>query len=180
MSIGISALRPILSLSVRRLKLLGTTMEMMRSDLLTAIGSERLCYFSDPTAATNDHRYNTWVGDSARVLLFNAIYDEISRLNLVQHAGEVGAYVYSQLESLQNKYPGEVLNLRGKGMGTFIAWDSPRRDEFVKRMRAKGVHMGGCGERAVRLRPMLVFQKKHANILLKTMEAVLKEGQSKL
>lgn len=40
--------------------------------------------------------------------------------------------------------------------------------------------MGGCGERAVRLRPMLVFQKKHADILLKTMEDVLKEGQSKL
>ena len=125
-------------------------------------------------------RYNTWVGDSARVLLFNAIYDEIKRLDLVKHAGEVGAYVFSQLEALQSKYSGEVLNLRGKGFGTFIAWDSPRRDDFVKRMRAKGVHMGGCGERAVRLRPMLVFQKKHADILLSTMEEVLKEGQSKL
>jgi 4-aminobutyrate aminotransferase / (S)-3-amino-2-methylpropionate transaminase len=125
-------------------------------------------------------RYNTWVGDSARVLLFNAIYDEIKRLDLVDHTREIGAYVYSQLEALQSKYPGEILNLRGKGLGTFIAWDSPRRDEFVKRMRAKGVHLGGCGERAVRLRPMLVFQKQHADILLRTMEEVLKENSSKL
>ena len=40
--------------------------------------------------------------------------------------------------------------------------------------------MGGCGDRAVRLRPMLIFQKKHADILLKTMEKVLGEGASKL
>jgi 4-aminobutyrate aminotransferase/(S)-3-amino-2-methylpropionate transaminase len=129
---------------------------------------------------TDNLRYNTWVGDSARVLLFNAIYNEVNRLNLIQHTGEIGSYVFSQLEQLQSRYPDEILNLRGKGMGTFIAWDSPRRDDFVKRMRAKGVHMGGCGERAVRLRPMLVFQKKHADILLSTMEEVLKEGQSKL
>ena len=125
-------------------------------------------------------RYNTWVGDSARVLLFNAIYSEIQRLDLVRHTAEIGTYLFSQLDALQKKHPDEILNLRGKGMGTFIAWDSPRRDDFVKRMRAKGVHMGGCGERAVRLRPMLIFQKKHADLLLSTMEKVLAEGQSKL
>lgn len=125
-------------------------------------------------------RYNTWVGDSARCLLFNAIYSEIERLDLVRHTAEIGDHVFSEIEKLQSKYPDEIQNLRGKGMGTFIAWDSPRRDDFVKRMRAKGVHMGGCGERAVRLRPMLVFQKKHADILLGTMEKVLSEGDSKL
>jgi len=125
-------------------------------------------------------QYNTWVGDSARVLLFNAIFAEIERLDLVSHTAEMGAYLFSELEKLQSKYPGEILNLRGKGHGTFIAWDSPRRDDFVKRMRAKGVHMGGCGEAAVRLRPMLIFQKKHADILLKTMEEVLSEAGSKL
>ena len=125
-------------------------------------------------------RYNTWVGDPARCLLFNAIYGEIERLNLVQHTKEVGDYLYSQIQKIQSKYPDGILNLRGKGMGTFIAWDSPRRDEFVKKMRSKGVHMGGCGERAVRLRPMLVFEKKHADILIETMEKVLAEGSSKL
>ena len=126
------------------------------------------------------NRYNTWVGDSARVLLFNAIFAEMQRLDLVRHTAEIGAHLFSELEKLQSKYPAEVLNLRGKGRGTFIAWDSPRRDDFVKRMRAKGVHMGGCGEAAVRLRPMLIFQEKHAKILLKTMEEVISEGKSKL
>ena len=47
-------------------------------------------------------------------------------------------------------------------------------------MRAHGVHMGGCGERAVRLRPMLTFQKKHADQLLAAMEKVYGEAKSKL
>lgn len=36
------------------------------------------------------------------------------------------------------------------------------------------------GERAVRLRPMLIFQRKHADIFLKAMEKVLGDGGSKL
>lgn len=97
----------------------------------------------------------------------------------MQETAEVGDYTYSGIEKLAAKHPGQIENLRGQGKGCFIAWDSPRRDEFVKEMRANGVHMGGCGERAVRLRPMLVFQKKHADILLSTMDKVLGEGQHK-
>ena len=48
-----------------------------------------------------------------------------------------------------------------RGKGTFIAWDSPRRDELVRRAKELGVNIGGSGERAVRLRPMLVFGKRH-------------------
>jgi 4-aminobutyrate aminotransferase / (S)-3-amino-2-methylpropionate transaminase len=147
---------------------------------------------------TEFNRYNTWVGDPARVLLFNAIYDFITKHNLVSHTADIGAHVYNEIEKLQKKFPNDIQNLRGKGQGTFIAWDCPWRDEFIKKMRAKGVHMGGCGERAVRLRPMLVFQRKyvsrrfaaegevtdqndrHADILIETMEKVLGEGGSKL
>ena len=71
------------------------------------------------------------------------------------------------------KYPGEIDNLRGKGRGTFIAWDSPRRDEVLKKAKGVGINVGGSGERAVRLRPMLIFQKKHADIFLEGMEKVL-------
>jgi hypothetical protein len=110
---------------------------------------------------TEFNRYNTWVGDPARVLLFNAIYDFINKHNLVSHTADIGAHVYGEIEKLQKKFPNDIQNLRGQGQGTFIAWDCPWRDEFTKKMRAKGVHMGGCGERALRLRPILVFQRKY-------------------
>ena len=134
-------------------------------------------------SASDCRRYNTWIGDPARVLLFNAIYDQIVDHNLVDHTAQVGDYVHHGISQLQTKHPDLIQNLRGKGQGTFIAWDAPTagaRDNFIKRMRAHGVHMGGCGERAVRLRPMLCFQRKHADILLSTMEKVLGGGGSKL
>ena len=79
----------------------------------------------------------------------------------MENTAQTGEYLYAGLERLAERYPGEIQNLRGRGQGTFLAWDSPRRDDFLKRAKGVGVNVGGSGERAVRLRPMLIFQKHH-------------------
>lgn len=66
------------------------------------------------------------------------------------------------------------MNLRGQGQGTFIAWDSPRRDEVLKKAKGVGINLGGSGATAVRLRPMLIFQKKHADIFMEGLEKIFK------
>ena len=133
-------------------------------------------YFGNPELRPNKpyRQFNTWMGDPARAILFRAIIDEIERLNLVQNTAEVGEYLYSGLERLAQQYPHEIQNLRGKGQGTFIAWDSPRRDEFLKKAKGEGINIGGSGERAIRLRPMLIFQRHHADILLEATEKLVK------
>jgi 4-aminobutyrate aminotransferase/(S)-3-amino-2-methylpropionate transaminase len=131
-------------------------------------------YFGNPELRPNKayRQFNTWMGDPARALLFRAIIDEIERLNLVEQTAKTGDYLYAGLEKLSSKYPEEILNLRGKGQGTFIAFDSPRRDDVLKNAKKVGVNIGGSGERAVRLRPMLIFQKHHADIFLEALEKV--------
>jgi len=47
------------------------------------------------------------------------------------------------------------------------------RDEVVGRMRSEGVLIGGCGENAIRIRPALIFEPKHAEIMLEKFDAVL-------
>ena len=106
-------------------------------------------------------QFNTWMGDPSKALLFNAIVAEIERLDLVRNTAAVGNYLYNRLAGLAEKYPHEIQNLRGKGSGTFIAWDSPRRDELLKEAKSKGLNIGGSGQKAVRLRPMLIFQRHH-------------------
>jgi 4-aminobutyrate aminotransferase-like enzyme len=101
------------------------------------------------------------MGDPARVILFRAIIEEIERLNLVEHTARVGEYLYAELVRLRERFPNEIMNLRGKGQGTFIAWDSPRRDEVLKKAKRVGINIGGSGAKGVRLRPMLVFQRHH-------------------
>lgn len=132
-------------------------------------------YFGNDELRPNKpyRQFNTWMGDPARALLFRAIIDEIERLGLVESTAATGEYLYAGLERLAERYPHEIQNLRGKGQGTFLAWDSPRREEFLKRAKGLGINIGGSGERAVRLRPMLIFQNHHANILLEAVEKLV-------
>lgn len=119
-------------------------------------------------------QFNTWMGDPARAILFRSIIQEIQRLDLVNNTAATGDYLYSGLERLSERYPRDIQNLRGKGQGTFIAFDSERRDEVLKKAKGQGVNIGGSGEKAVRLRPMLILQKHHADLLLERLENVFK------
>lgn len=133
-------------------------------------------YFGNPELRPNKpyRQFNTWMGDPARALLFRGIINEIERLDLVNHTAKVGDYLFGKLEGLAKKYPGQFENLRGKNRGTFIAFDNPRRDEFLKRAKTFGVNIGGSGASAVRLRPMLIFEQHHADILLEALEKIVK------
>lgn len=133
-------------------------------------------YFGNPALRPNKpyRQFNTWIGDPARALFFKAIIQEINRLDLVRNTAETGDYLYNGLKDLASRFPHEIQNLRGQGQGTFIAWDSPRRDEVLRKAKGVGINIGGSGERAVRLRPMLIFQQHHANILLEGLEKIFK------
>lgn len=113
--------------------------------------------------------YNTWMGDPVRAMQAAAIVKEIEDKNLLQNVRQVGSYLTQELESLQ-----KIKGVRGQG--TMIAFDldsAQQRDKLVHDMRQLGVNMGGCGEQTVRLRPMLTFQKHHADVLLETLNAAL-------
>ncbi|KAG0230052.1 4-aminobutyrate transaminase [Actinomortierella wolfii] len=117
--------------------------------------------------------FNTWMGDPIRALQAKTILSEIRNKELIKNVAETGAYVKQELEKLAKKYPNQLSNVRGQG--TFIAFDLPtpaERDQFVSRLRAAGVNTGGCGAQSIRLRPMLVFQKKHGDILLDAIDRV--------
>ncbi|KAL8286893.1 hypothetical protein RQP46_003899 [Phenoliferia psychrophenolica] len=138
-------------------------------------------YHAAPTRASAPYRnFNTWMGDPVRALQAREMINVIKRDSLVDNTAETGDYLYSALASLAATPAGapHILNLRGKDHGTFISFDCATpadRDQFVAKMRGLGVNMGGCGERAVRLRPMLIFEKKHADLVLERMEKVVKE-----
>lgn len=120
-------------------------------------------YFGNPALRPNKpyRQFNTWMGDPSRALIFRGIIEEVERLGLVENTRTTGDYLYSGLDRLSQKYPQHFQNLRGKGQGTFIAWDTPKRDEFLAKAKSVGVNIGGSGVSAIRLRPMLVFQKHH-------------------
>ncbi|CEG76627.1 Putative 4-aminobutyrate aminotransferase [Rhizopus microsporus] len=110
--------------------------------------------------------YNTWMGDPVRAMQAARIVQEIKNKNLLDNVKEVGQYLQDHLKKIP-----KVENVRGQG--SFIAFDMDDRDAFLTEMRQRGVNMGGCGEKTVRLRPMLTFQRHHADILLDTMRKTI-------
>ena len=71
-------------------------------------------------------------------------------------------------------HPEFISNVRGKG--TYLAFDCDTveiRNDLVSRLKALGVNQGGCGVSAIRLRPTLYFEKKHADIYLERLEQAI-------
>lgn len=106
------------------------------------------------------------------------IIEEIQDMNLLHLVSMVGSYLHQQLSELAIKYPTLISNVRGQG--TYMAFDCvdvATRDKMLVDLRNRGVHMGGCGVKSIRLRPMLIFGGKHADIFLDNLEIVCKGQQ---
>lgn len=136
-------------------------------------------YFSNPELQPNQpyRQFNTWCGDPSKALIARAIYKEVTKNNLVEKTAATGDYLYGKLKELFAKFEHQAFNLRGENFGTFIAWDcqSPeKRNKFLLKMREAGVNIGGCGDQSIRLRPTLVFENKHADLLVEALEKALK------
>ncbi|XP_076750548.1 4-aminobutyrate aminotransferase [Xylocopa sonorina] len=120
--------------------------------------------------------FNTWMGDPSKVILLEAVLETMRKENLLDRVTTVGDYTLKQLMNLQNEFSTLINSVRGRG--TFIAFNcnSPDlRDTIIKKLLSKGIHTGGCGSAAIRLRPALTFTEKHADIFLDALRSVLKQ-----
>ncbi|KAH6646289.1 4-aminobutyrate aminotransferase [Truncatella angustata] len=132
-------------------------------------------YFGDRALVPDKayRQFNTWIGDAARVIMSKAIINEVLDKDLVAQCARVGDALYAEMEKLAQKYPEHVMNLRGKGQGTYIAFDTQDAAGLVKSMKSLGVLTGTCGLQTVRLRPMLIFEEKHIPTLIGAFDKVL-------
>ena len=121
--------------------------------------------------------FNTWVGDPLRLKLLDATLSVIRKDLLLKRVQKSGKILMDGLSSLQKRYPNQMSNTRG--MGTFIAYDLPDdayRAKFINSCMQRGVLIGGCGVRSIRMRPALIFGDTECEIYLDTLEQVLAEN----
>uniref|UniRef100_A0A1L8E2E4 (S)-3-amino-2-methylpropionate transaminase n=1 Tax=Nyssomyia neivai TaxID=330878 RepID=A0A1L8E2E4_9DIPT len=120
--------------------------------------------------------FNTWMGDPGKVLLLEQINNVIKRDKLLQQVQRVGEHFKNGLMEIEGEFPHLLNSCRGRG--TFLAINcrnTKLRDDILHKLKQRGIVTGGCGDVAVRLRPALVFEEKHANIFLDNFRGVLKE-----
>merc|ERR1711981_367323 len=117
---------------------------------------------------------NTWLGDAHKTLLLSEVVKVMKQQNLIELSNKTGDVMLKGLEELENKYPSLLNAARGKG--TFCAIDCPTaqiRDNIVNKCRQKGLVIGGCGEATIRVRPSLIFEPRHAEMMLEVMNDVV-------
>ncbi|KAF5855239.1 4-aminobutyrate transaminase [Aspergillus alliaceus] len=129
-------------------------------------------FFSDSSLRPDKayRQFNTWMSDAARVIMSNAVIDEILGENLVEKTAHVGEVLHKRLAILATQYPQFIRNLRGRGLGTYLAFDTPDSSTLLKEMRNLGINIGSCGVSTIRLRPMLIFREEHISPLVEAFE----------
>lgn len=63
-------------------------------------------------------------------------------------------------------------------MGTLCAFEMPdsvSRDKLCHLALTNGLHIGGCGDFAVRFRPALTFNKDHVDLAMEILDKSLKQ-----
>lgn len=135
-------------------------------------------YYSDENRIDKPYRiFNTWMSAPQPVVQLEAVAETIEKDNLMAGVQQTGEYLMENLNRMQNDFPQHVANVRG--VGTFIAFDvanPAKRDKLINDLKdKKGVEIGGCGTSAIRLRPALTFQPKHAEKFINALHDVIQE-----
>jgi len=127
--------------------------------------------------------FNTFGGNPVAMAAASAVLDVIEQQGLQANAQRVGAALRDGLRALASRHRciGAV-----RGAGLFIALDLVRADgagqsdpaltlRVVNGLRQRGVLLSSTGQQAsaLKIRPPLVFQQEHAQLLVATLDQVL-------
>ncbi len=128
------------------------------------------------TAFRRRHRYfNTFASSPLQAAAGMAVLDEITDRGLVDQVASVGAFLLKGLQELQTANP-RMGDVRGHGLFIGIDWVHPGTTDpdvdgaaaMVEALKARGILLGKAGQHGnvLKLRPPLVFERQHAELML--------------
>ena len=128
--------------------------------------------------------FNTFGGNPVSCAAGLAVLDVIEKEGLQNNAYDVGEYLKKRLGELKKNFPllGQV---HGSGLLLGIDINTPggtpnpdMAEHIMNHMRQNGVLVGTTGQKSnvLKIRPPLVFEKEHADILLAALEKASKEN----
>jgi 4-aminobutyrate aminotransferase-like enzyme len=125
--------------------------------------------------------FSTFGGNPVACAAALAVLDVIEDEGLVANAAETGSYLRQGLEALARRHP-VVGDVRGEGLllGAELVDEervpaAGRAGQVTEAMRERGILISTTGPagNVLKIRPPLVFQREHADLLLQTLDGVL-------
>ncbi len=114
--------------------------------------------------------------DMVRATQFMRIIEDEKLWDNAQNQGE---YILGQFQALAKKYP-QITNIRGRGL--LIAFDLPTEQErniYRRQAWDLGLLVLVCGERSIRLRPVLNITRKEVDEAMNLFESTFKKVYNK-
>jgi 4-aminobutyrate aminotransferase-like enzyme len=128
--------------------------------------------------------FNTFGGNPVSAAVGSAVLDVLEDERLVEQAARVGRYTLDRLAELQERHP-LIGDVRGSGMFFAVELVSDRGSKtpatadtkrVVNGMYERGVLLSRIGrhDNILKIRPPMPFSRQHADLMVDTLDAVLK------
>jgi len=120
---------------------------------------------------------STYGGNPLATAVGNAVWDEISKPEFLEHVTRVSNFLKQQFESLKDEFPDVVVELRGKGLLCGMQLKKPAIE--VRRLMLEHKLLGGsAGDNVLRLAPPLIITEDHVREAVGILRKCFKEAQS--
>jgi 4-aminobutyrate aminotransferase-like enzyme len=119
--------------------------------------------------------FSTFGGNPVAAQAALAVLDVIEDERLVEHAARVGSRLVRELDELRNRHAA-ITAVRGNGLLVGVELgDALLAERAVDGLRDRGVLIGrtGPGHNVLKIRPPLVFDDEHVEILIDRLDATL-------
>ncbi len=116
----------------------------------------------------------TFGGNPLAMAVGLACFDELSKPEFLAHVNDMANHFGQALEGLKDRYPGLVVELRGKGLlrGIKLSLD-PKPVQGIA--RDKGLLVGVAGDNVLRFAPPLIIEPDHVSQAIAILDATLAE-----
>jgi len=125
--------------------------------------------------------FNTFAASPLQAAVGMAVIDEIEDRGLLEQVTDVGAYLLACVRGITDR-PTQMGDVRGVGLFVGIDWldedghpDAKGASAIANEMKLRGVLMGRSGEfdNCLKMRPPLVFEREHADVLVEAFGDVM-------
>ena len=124
---------------------------------------------ADGALVPGDHG-TTYGGNPFATAAINAVFDQFEKLQIPEHAKEVGAYLWDKLEELKDKYSC-ITGHRGIALMQGLEFDADHPvGDIVKKALEKGLIIISAGNNVIRFVPPLVIEKEHVDEMISILE----------
>ena len=106
----------------------------------------------------------TYGGNPLATAAVCKVFEIFEKDGILDHVNEIAPYLKDKLNSLKDKFPDKIKDVRGKGLMMGMELYGPAGD-VVSKLLKKGVILISAGTNIIRFVPPLVVEKEHIHVM---------------